>query len=32
MLEDLLQELHESGRRHDAARADRLERLRNLEP
>ena len=32
MLEDLLQELHESGRRFDAAQADRLDRLRNLEP
>ena len=27
-----LEELHRSGHEHDAAKADRLERLRNLEP
>jgi predicted O-methyltransferase YrrM len=32
MLRLLLDELHESGRLHDAAQADRLDRLRNLEP
>jgi predicted O-methyltransferase YrrM len=32
MLSRLLDELHESGRLHDAAKADRLDRLRNLEP
>jgi predicted O-methyltransferase YrrM len=32
MLDALLDELHESGRKHDAAQADRLDRLRNLEP
>src|SRR4051812_15971246 len=32
MLRNLLDELHESGRVHDAAQADRLDRLRNLEP
>jgi predicted O-methyltransferase YrrM len=32
MLQRLLDELHESGRLHDAAQADRLDRLRNLEP
>jgi predicted O-methyltransferase YrrM len=32
MLRNLLDELHESGRLHDAAQADRLDRLRNLEP
>jgi predicted O-methyltransferase YrrM len=32
MLHQLLDELHESGRLHDAAQADRLDRLRNLEP
>jgi predicted O-methyltransferase YrrM len=31
-LEDFLAKLYRSGRDHDAARADRLERLRNLEP
>ncbi len=31
-LEGFLSELHRSGREHDAARSDRLERLRNLEP
>jgi predicted O-methyltransferase YrrM len=31
-LERLLEELAEHGRRHDAGKADRLERLRNLEP
>jgi predicted O-methyltransferase YrrM len=31
-LHQLLSELHESGRRYDAAQADRLDRLRNLEP
>ena len=29
---ELLSELHESGRRFDAAQPDRLDRLRNLEP
>jgi predicted O-methyltransferase YrrM len=32
MLDTLLAELHESGRLHDAAQADRLDRLRNIEP
>src|SRR3954453_5644289 len=32
MLRKLLDELHESGRLHDAGQADRLDRLRNLEP
>jgi predicted O-methyltransferase YrrM len=32
MLRELLDELHESGRLHDAAQEDRLDRLRNLEP
>jgi predicted O-methyltransferase YrrM len=32
VLDDLLDELHESGREHDAAQADRLDRLRNIEP
>src|SRR3954469_3418479 len=32
MLHQLLDELHESGRLHDAAQTDRLDRLRNLEP
>jgi predicted O-methyltransferase YrrM len=32
MLRQLLAELHESGRVHDAAQADRLDRLRNVEP
>jgi predicted O-methyltransferase YrrM len=32
MLSRLLDELHESGRLHDAGQADRLDRLRNLEP
>jgi predicted O-methyltransferase YrrM len=31
-LRELLSELHESGRRFDAAQPDRLDRLRNLEP
>jgi predicted O-methyltransferase YrrM len=31
-LEGFLTELYRSGRHHDAAREDRLERLRNLEP
>jgi predicted O-methyltransferase YrrM len=31
-LERLLEDLHRAGRGHDAARPDRLERLRNLEP
>lgn len=31
-LEDLLERLHEQGRRHDEGLEDRLERLRNLEP
>jgi predicted O-methyltransferase YrrM len=31
-LSDLLQDLHAAGRRQDAAQADRLDRLRNLEP
>jgi predicted O-methyltransferase YrrM len=31
-LSDLLDDLHAAGRRHDAAQADRLDRLRNLEP
>ena len=31
-LERLLEELYRSGREHDAAKEDRLERLRNLEP
>jgi predicted O-methyltransferase YrrM len=32
MFRRLLDELHESGRLHDAAQADRLDRLRNVEP
>ena len=31
-IQSLLSELHESGRRFDAAQDDRLDRLRNLEP
>jgi predicted O-methyltransferase YrrM len=31
-VEQLLSELHEAGRRFDAAQPDRLDRLRNLEP
>jgi predicted O-methyltransferase YrrM len=31
-LERLLEDLHRAGRDHDAARSDRLERLRNVEP
>ena len=31
-LKAILDELHRDGAEHDAARADRLERLRNVEP